>query len=399
MKCANCGAELNPGTLYCPKCGCEVQVVSEQSVLEDELLDFLRDDEDLKRLGAANQKKTAGGVPGQAGTAYVDKAEASAKTAASGRIGSAEKAGNMDQTVRLSSKEAGAQATIPYAGAGMVSGACPGGSAGSRKAVSAGKISASGKKDSSRKIKKEAVRKKHPAQAQGTAQSTGKKKRIRISRQMRLLTGTILLAACAVILIAALAVRAGAVSRFYEKAEIAYNTGDYDSAKVWLLKVLEREEDSEESVLLLAQVYAKQGESENAEAQFLLALELNPESEEACEGLLELYRDEGDYDSIVAMEETVTSQALRELVEDYIVEVPEASVEGGTYYEEFEVRLTAQTGCKIYYTLDGSDPEEKGLLYDDEIVISETGETTLRAVSMSEDGFYSEVLEETYTIW
>ena len=399
MKCANCGAELNPGTLYCPKCGCEVQVVSEQSVLEEELLDILRDDEDLKRLGAANQKKIDAGVSGQADSSSADRAEASAETAASGRAGSAEKAGRTDQTVRLPSKDAGAQATIPYEGAGKASGACPGGSAGSRKVVSVGKTSDCGKKNSSGKIKKEAVRKKHPVQAQGTARSSGRKKKGRMSRQMRLLIGTILLAACAVILIAALAVRAGAVSRFYEKAEIAYNTGDYDSAKVWLLKALKREEDSEESVLLLAQVYAKQGESGNAEAQFLLALELNPESEEACEGLLELYRDEGDYDSIVAMEETVTSQALRELVEDYIVEAPEASVEGGTYYEEFEVKLTAQPGCEIYYTLDGSDPEEDGLLYEEEIVISEPGKTTLRAVSMSEDGFYSEVLEETYTIW
>ena len=40
MKCANCGAELKVGCIYCSVCGKEAQIVSDYNLLED---DFLRD--------------------------------------------------------------------------------------------------------------------------------------------------------------------------------------------------------------------------------------------------------------------------------------------------------------------------------------------------------------------
>ena len=38
MKCANCGAELQVGSVYCSVCGEEAQIVSDYSILEDDLL-------------------------------------------------------------------------------------------------------------------------------------------------------------------------------------------------------------------------------------------------------------------------------------------------------------------------------------------------------------------------
>ena len=40
MKCANCGAELKVGCIYCSVCGKAAQIVSDYNLLED---DFLRD--------------------------------------------------------------------------------------------------------------------------------------------------------------------------------------------------------------------------------------------------------------------------------------------------------------------------------------------------------------------
>ena len=34
MKCRNCGAEYEEGTLFCPKCGKEIQWVPEYNTLE-----------------------------------------------------------------------------------------------------------------------------------------------------------------------------------------------------------------------------------------------------------------------------------------------------------------------------------------------------------------------------
>ena len=47
MKCANCGAEIKVGCLYCSVCGQEAQVVSDSGLLEEELLRQLLQDEDI----------------------------------------------------------------------------------------------------------------------------------------------------------------------------------------------------------------------------------------------------------------------------------------------------------------------------------------------------------------
>ncbi len=39
MKCANCGAEIRVGCVYCPVCGKEAQIVSDYNILEDDYLD------------------------------------------------------------------------------------------------------------------------------------------------------------------------------------------------------------------------------------------------------------------------------------------------------------------------------------------------------------------------
>ncbi len=56
MKCANCGAELKVGCVYCSVCGKEAQIVSDYTVLED---DFLRDI--LKEKKQKTQKKHSSG--------------------------------------------------------------------------------------------------------------------------------------------------------------------------------------------------------------------------------------------------------------------------------------------------------------------------------------------------
>lgn len=64
MKCANCGAELKVGCIYCSVCGKEAQIVSDYNLLED---DFLRDmlkerEEKIRRETAAEAyaKEAAG---------------------------------------------------------------------------------------------------------------------------------------------------------------------------------------------------------------------------------------------------------------------------------------------------------------------------------------------------
>lgn len=78
------------------------------------------------------------------------------------------------------------------------------------------------------------------------------------------------------------------------------------------------------------------------------------------------------------------------------IEAPEFSPAGGYIADEqVDVTLSTETeGATIYYTLDGSDPDDGSTEYTDPITISET--TTVRAVAEL-DGEYSSISSATYS--
>ena len=310
MKCNKCGTELPAGAIYCPKCGAEIQMVSDQSVLEDELLQFLMDDEALQE----KPKKDADKESAQAGKEEKEKAKKAAKKA------------------------------------------------------------------EAKKKKEEALRKK--------------KKRRRIVL-------VIILAACVLaVLLCYRCYKANTYDSLYRKAQIAYNTGSYEEAEEYLESALSKDAQAAEAWLLLGKVFVALENTENAEECFLKVIGLDPDSSDAYQALLDLYQSAGDYESIVALLESVdeSNTEILALFDGYIVSAPEASVEGGTYNESLEIELTSDGKNEIYYTLDGSDPEKSGTLYEGGIELAEEGETTILAVCINADGFCSDVLEVTYEI-
>ena len=101
---------------------------------------------------------------------------------------------------------------------------------------------------------------------------------------------------------------------------------------------------------------------------------------------------------------TVMARAVKNKIavivsETYKVQVtkPEADIEPGTYTERKEVALSATPkNAKIYYTLDGSEPDDKDILYNDPIEVQET--TTIKAIAYDADGNASEVAVFEYVI-
>src|SRR5699024_12434059 len=63
---------------------------------------------------------------------------------------------------------------------------------------------------------------------------------------------------------------------------------------------------------------------------------------------------------------------------------PTASYPSGEYYKEQKVTLESKTpDVKIYYTLDGSEPNESSTLYTEPVLINE--DVTLRAITIKDD--------------
>lgn len=59
MKCISCGREIPAGNVYCPLCGKEAQIISDKSVLEEDLLKILMEDEDATHLYNAEAEEAA----------------------------------------------------------------------------------------------------------------------------------------------------------------------------------------------------------------------------------------------------------------------------------------------------------------------------------------------------
>ncbi len=75
---------------------------------------------------------------------------------------------------------------------------------------------------------------------------------------------------------------------------------------------------------------------------------------------------------------------------------PKLSMPGGGYSYYLSLRMSAPEGT-IYYTVDGSVPDEKSAVYKDPIRLTE-GVTIVRAFAMDENGNSSNEVSATYTI-
>lgn len=79
------------------------------------------------------------------------------------------------------------------------------------------------------------------------------------------------------------------------------------------------------------------------------------------------------------------------------VETPLFSPEPGWYFELVEVEITTMTeDAQIYYTLDGSDPEETSTLYTEPVLLAES--TTLKARAYKDGWLPSDIAEGFYGI-
>lgn len=107
------------------------------------------------------------------------------------------------------------------------------------------------------------------------------------------------------------------------------------------------------------------------------------------------------YASVLKKQEPGAMQQQEELPaqtpKKNIVSAPEFSMPGGEYSHYITVEITSESSGAIYYTLDGSAPDENSYRYTAPIKLSE-GTTVLRAFTMDEDGNSSEIYSEVYEL-
>ena len=83
--------------------------------------------------------------------------------------------------------------------------------------------------------------------------------------------------------------------------------------------------------------------------------------------------------------------------ESVSVPKPKFNWPAGQYSFYISIELSSETGDIIYYTLDGSTPDETSYQYDEPIALSE-GTTVVRAFVMDQNGNSSDIASEVYDI-
>lgn len=101
----------------------------------------------------------------------------------------------------------------------------------------------------------------------------------------------------------------------------------------------------------------------------------------------------GDSPAIYLYDISITSGGGAEVA----VNAPTFEPAGGTFTEPFDLRLTADAGCTIHYTTDGTEATAASPVYRAPIHI-DYGTTTVSAVAVDAEGSASESKTETYIV-
>ena len=353
MKCANCGAELQVGSVRCSVCGEEAQIVSDYNILEDELLqemlngrnsssDLFQEMLNGQDSGSSLHRESMGrDVGGRAG-----------------KGDSSRQRGNFPQDKR------------------------------------SGETGQAGKKGNPSPSRDKKAKEGDKAGKKGSSSRGGKK--------------PIGWAIAAVMLMAFLLVdiifvlnhsRYNSYDYQIGQGEKLYSRKDYEGAEEFLLRAAELSdgEDGAKAELLLAQVYHLQGKTEKAIKTLQDVIKYDNNNQKAYQQLIQIYEQKEDYAAIYELWEGAEDERIRQLFEEYQVEPPEFIQEEGIHEEIIAIEISAQPGCTVLYTTDGSDPRQ-GLEYQGPIPLEPESTVRIRTVSRNEFGVYSEEAEGTFQV-
>ena len=193
--------------------------------------------------------------------------------------------------------------------------------------------------------------------------------------------------------------------QYVKIAKQFYEQGYYFRALEALDVVLEREPENVEGLILKAQVHTETGDVEAAKAIYNSLIEkIAPAHPSAYENLIRIYQEEGYHAEALALMKQAVERVndpsdFRVMLKAYTPTAPTLSHTAGRYNSEIDVTITIPENETVYYSTDGTDPSESGLVYQagTKIHVSE-GKMTIKAIGFTENGTPSEQVSADYTI-
>lgn len=372
MKCTHCGADIPEGMLICPDCRNEVQMVPDYNPLEDVLVREVRGSiedatrpirtDDLRRYRSETEQRT-GNSTRVLSQGELDRirAERMGRTS-SVRQGNRSYQGEVRRNTGSMRQNTGnvRQGTGKMAsGTGMI------------RSKSGGNG-----RDADEKRRQQAARKKRA-----------------IKKRRQLIAGILL-----VLLVVGGAVGFVIYQNSYEgvvaKAYQAMQTGDYHTSEKLFQRAIKKDSKKAEAYTGISKLYIQQKKEDEAEDLFLMAIDSQPENAALYQAAIQFYIETKQEEQISGMLSGCSESVLSK-VSAYVSDMPEFSLEEGSYTEVQEVTLTGEG--KIYYTLDDSEPTTKSIEYTEPILLGE-GTTTIKTIAVNKKGIPSLTASRIYTI-
>ena len=352
MKCTNCGADIPAGMLICPDCGTEVQMVPDYNPLDDVLTREVKGSvEDVTRplpnsRGQSYQRTYSRQQP-QNSTRVLSQGELDRIRANQSRT--SQKSGNCNR-------------------AGEIDG----------KANNAGR-NARGSQTNYR-----------------TPEERRRQKAIRMQQAKKKRRNILILffVVLVLIVVSGILLYQNSYSGMLNKAEQAYQDGDYSKAIRSYNHAIAKNNTRAAAYTGLSKVYIAQDDLDKAENLFLNAIDSQPENVDIYEALAKFYIATDQTDKISGTLDGCSKSVLKQM-SAYVSDMPEFSLEEGTYTEVQQVSLAGNG--KIYYTTDGSEPTTESTLYSEPILI-EDGTVVVKAICVNKKGIPSLVATKTYQV-
>lgn len=186
-----------------------------------------------------------------------------------------------------------------------------------------------------------------------------------------------------------------------EKATDAVTDGKYEEAIVYYLRALELNPTNASYRNTLAEIYKVLGNEDAYVAELIEILRSGNFTEDErtaiFKKLINFYKEKEEYAVLNTILNNTQNADIRTAYQEYLALPPEFSYKEGTYEEVIPLKLTSSIKGTIYYTMDGSLPDENSLKYTTPIFL-ETGTYQICAMFVNEYGIKSEVVKKTYVI-
>lgn len=177
--------------------------------------------------------------------------------------------------------------------------------------------------------------------------------------------------------------------------------GNYDKAIVCYNRAIELDQEDIELRFSLAEVYFLK--NNKIEYEYLLREIVKNEDatleqlDRAYGKLIAIYRAREDYQTINDLLQGSQDEELIATYRNYIAQAPEFSLAEGYYTGIQPLKLTASGSGKVYYTLDGTNPDADSTPYTTPILL-EDGDYLVKAVFINDNGVPSEIVSKEYHV-